>query len=106
MALKPSKTALLIAAIATAITVTSLTQASAKEHWVSADATVAEVVPADFKVTVKKHPRARFHHSHRSHRGFYHQPRRSHKFHAPHRSHGKHFSHGERRKRLIIKKLF
>ena len=55
MTLQASKTALLIAAMATAITMVSLTPASAKSHWVSADAEVAEVVPANFKFKVKKH---------------------------------------------------
>ena len=55
MTIKLPKTALLIAAMATAVTLTSFGPASAKTYWISADAETAEVVPANFKFKVKKH---------------------------------------------------
>lgn len=55
MKIKFSKTPLLIAAIATAVTLTSFGPASAGEHWVSADVETVEVVPANFKFKKFKH---------------------------------------------------
>ena len=67
MTIKLPKTALLIAAMATAVTLTSFGPASAKAYWISADAEVAEVVPANFKFKVKKHS---FKHHGFKHSGF------------------------------------
>lgn len=91
---KPSKTALLIAAMATAVTLTSLSPASAKAYWVSADAETAEIVPINAKFKVKKYGGYK-------HRGY--------KYHAP-KYHGykkkKHVSSRTKAKKLILKKLF
>ena len=95
---KPSKTALLIAAMATAVTLTSFGPASAKAYWVSAEAENAEVVPANFKIKVKKH-RGHKHHAHKHH----HHKHHSYKHHSPRK---KHLSKHDKAKALILKKLF
>ena len=100
MTLKPSKTALLVAAIATAVTLGVVAPSSAKAYWVSGDAAVAEVVPAQFKVVINKHPRSRFHHGHRTHRNFHH---RGHRFHSPRH---RHFKGHHPRRSVVIKKRF
>ncbi|WP_299048185.1 hypothetical protein [uncultured Tateyamaria sp.] len=67
MKLQATKTPLLIAAIATAITVTSIAPASAKAFWASApaaDAEQAQVIDANFKLKLKKHS---FHHGYKFH---------------------------------------
>ncbi|WP_420012774.1 hypothetical protein [Tateyamaria sp.] len=93
MALTLSKTPLLIAAMATAVTLTSFGPASAKAYWASADAEAVEVIQAGFKVKTYKF----------------------HKFHAPKHYHGhkhhslskkKHVSKKHLKKKLILKKLF
>lgn len=84
---KFSKSALLIAAMATAVSLTSLTPASAKTYWISTDAEVAEVVPAKFKF--KKHHGFK-------HGGFKHGGFKKKKF----------TSSRKKSKKLILKKLF
>ncbi|MEM8654554.1 MAG: hypothetical protein AAGF36_07390 [Pseudomonadota bacterium] len=67
MNLKATKTPLLIAAIATAVTLTSLSPASAKVFWASAssaDVESAQVIDASFKAKLKKH---KFHHGYKFH---------------------------------------
>ncbi|MBY5934526.1 hypothetical protein KUV51_16070 [Tateyamaria omphalii] len=66
MNLQATKTPLLIAAIATAVTVTSLSPVSAQPYWVSAtaDADSAQVIDANFKVKLKKH---KLHHGYKFH---------------------------------------
>lgn len=95
---KPSKTALLIAAMATAVTLTSFGPASAKAYWVSAEAESAEVIQAKFKIKVKKH-RGHKHHAHKHH----HHKHHSYKHHSPRK---KHLSKHDKAKALILKKLF
>lgn len=92
MTLKPSKTALLIAAMATAVTLTSFGTANAKAHWVSADAETVEVINANFKFKVKKHHGFKKHSY--KHHGFKH--------------HGfkKKSIKSTAKKKLILKKLF
>lgn len=103
MKLKTTKTPLLIAAIATALTVTSFASANAQAVWVSISdgADAAQVTDANFKVKVKKH---KFHHGHKFHH--------SRKFH-----HGHKFHHGVKKKKysspktkfkkkVLIKKFF
>ena len=100
---KPSKTALLIAAMATAVTLTSFGPASAKAYWVSAEAENAEVVPANFKIKVKKH-HGHKHHAHKHHGHKYHgHKHHGYKHHAPKK---KHLSKHDKAKALILKKLF
>ena len=100
MNLKATKTPFLIAAIATAITVSSLGPASAKAYWVSADAESAQVIDANFKVTIKKHKTFKHHKPHHV------KPYHGH--HKPH--HGfkkkKHVSKHDLKKKLLFKKLF
>ena len=63
MTLKPSKTPLLIAAIATALTLTSINAASAKEFWVSGTAQDAQVIQAsDFAFKAYKFKSFKKHH--------------------------------------------
>ncbi|MEL6465320.1 MAG: hypothetical protein AAFQ58_10155 [Pseudomonadota bacterium] len=66
MKLTATKTPLLIAAIATAVTLTSLGPASAKAYWASASADVesAQVIDASFKAKLKKH---KFDHGYKFH---------------------------------------
>ena len=66
MNLQATKTPRLIAAIATAVTLTGLSPASAKPYWVSAtaDAEHAQVFDANFKVKLKKH---KLHHGYKFH---------------------------------------
>ncbi|MEO0503457.1 MAG: hypothetical protein AAFZ14_09030 [Pseudomonadota bacterium] len=92
MTLKPSKTALLIAAMATAVTLTTFGTANAKAHWVSADAETVEVINANFKFKVKKHHGFKKHSY--KHHGFKH--------------HGfkKKSIKSTAKKKLILKKLF
>ncbi|MEL6888943.1 MAG: hypothetical protein AAFO86_09555 [Pseudomonadota bacterium] len=95
MQLKPSKTALLIAAMATAVTLTSFGTASAQQpQWVSADAETVEVIQANFKFKVKKH------HGFKKH-GYKHHGFKHHGFKKK-----KHVSSRTKAKKLIIKKLF
>ncbi|WP_299142661.1 hypothetical protein [uncultured Tateyamaria sp.] len=94
MKLTASKTPLLIAAMATAVTLSTFGPANANAYWVSADTEVAEVVPANFKLKVKKH-KAFKHHSYKHH-GF--------KHHAPKKK--KHVSKHDLKKKLLLKKLF
>lgn len=93
MALTFSKTPLLIAAMATAVTLTTFGPANADAYWASAEAETVEVIQAGFKV--KKY--------------------KAHKFHAPKYHHGhkhhslkkkKHVSKKHLKKKLILKKLF
>jgi len=93
MALTFSKTPLLIAAMATAVTLTSFGPASAKAYWASADAETVQVIQAGFKV--KKYKSHKFHAPKHHH---------SHKFHGTHRK--KHVSKTHLKKKLILKKLF
>ncbi|WP_415401601.1 hypothetical protein [Tateyamaria sp. SN3-11] len=94
MKLMIAKTPLLIAAMATAVTLTTFGPASANVYWASADTEVAEVIPANFKLKVKKH-KAHKHHAHKHH---------SYKYHAPKKK--KHVSKHHLKKKLILKKLF
>ena len=94
MKLMIARTPLLIAAMATAVTLTTFGPASANAYWVSADAELVEVVPANFKLKVKKH-KAHKHHAHKHH---------SYKYHAPKKK--KHVSKHHLKKSLILKKLF
>lgn len=67
MKLTATKTPLLIAAMATAVTLTSLSPASANAYWASAtsaDVESAQVIDANFKVKLKKH---KFHHGYKFH---------------------------------------
>ncbi|WP_299612859.1 hypothetical protein [uncultured Tateyamaria sp.] len=67
MKLTATKTPLLIAAMATAVTLTSLSPASANAVWASAtavDVESAQVIDANFKVKLKKH---KFHHGYKFH---------------------------------------
>ena len=99
MKLTATKTPLLIAAIATAITLTSLNAASAKVYWASADADVVEVVPANFKLKVKKH------HAYKDPSFKYHAPKHhGFKHHGPKKK--KYISKHDLKKKLILKKLF
>lgn len=96
MNLNATKTPLLIAAIATAVTLTSFVPASAKVYWASADEQSAQVIDANFKLKVKKH--------------------KTHKLHQPHHAKPYHGHHGAKKKKhvtkhdlkkkLLIKKLF
>ena len=123
MNIKATKTPLLIAAIATAVTLTAFVPANAKAYWVNGsdnsvqvitadlqtDDAAVEVIDANFKF--KKHRSSRHHRSHRSFRGhkFYgrHKTRRGSKFSRSNRFHGKHHDdHKDVRKKIIIKKLF
>lgn len=69
MKLTATKTPLLIGAIATAITLTTLGPASAKIYWIGAsaeaEAAAAQVIDAKFKVKVKKHKH--YHHGYKYH---------------------------------------
>ena len=98
MKLMIAKTPLLIAAMATAVTLTTFGPASANVYWASADAEVGEVVPANFKLKVKKH-KAHKHHAHTHHSYKHH----SYKYHGPKK---KHVSKHHLKKKLILKKLF
>ncbi|KIC51984.1 hypothetical protein [Tateyamaria sp. ANG-S1] len=117
MNLQATKTPLLIAAIATAVTITSLSPVNAQPYWVSATANTenAEVIDANFKIKVKKH------HGYKSHRGhkFHAHKHHGHRFHG-HKHHGHKF-HGPKhhsvkkkyvsprtkfKKRVLIKKFF
>jgi len=93
MKLQATKTPLLIAAIATAVTVAGLGPASAKAYWASADADAAQVIDANFKLKVKKH---KLHHGYK-----FHAP----KYHGVHKK--KHVApkHSIKKKKLL-KKLF
>ncbi|WP_299688811.1 hypothetical protein [uncultured Tateyamaria sp.] len=95
---KFSKSALLIAAMATAASLSALGPASAKTYWISADVETVEVIPANFKI--KKHHGVKHRH------GFKHH---GHAYHA-HKHHGfkkkKHVSSRDKAKALILKKLF
>ncbi|APX12623.1 hypothetical protein [Tateyamaria omphalii] len=66
MNVQATKTPLLIAAIATAVTLTSLSPASAQPLWASAttDTETAQVFDANFKVKLKKH---KLHHGYKFH---------------------------------------
>lgn len=107
MKLKATKTPLLIAAIATAITVVSFAPAHAQGIWASApaDGETAQVIDANFKVKVRKHGH---HHGYKRHYG--HKRYYGHRLHHGHRSHHHKFHHGYRHhgghKRVIIKKLY
>jgi len=94
MKLSATKTPLLIAAIATAVTLTSIGSASANTYWASANVETAQVIDANFKFKHKKH------HSFK---------KKSYKYHAP-KHHGfkkkKHISSSHLKKKLILKKLF
>ncbi|WP_415921434.1 hypothetical protein [Tateyamaria sp. SN6-1] len=94
MTLKLSKSALLIAAMATAVSLTAFTPASAKAYWASAEAETAEVVHANFKVKVKKHHKFK-------HKGYKHHSYKHHGFKKK-----KHVSKKHLTKKLILKKLF
>ena len=110
MNLKATKTPLLIAAIATAFTMTGLGQASAKSYWASAttDASAAQVIDANFKVKLKKHKhfRTHKHHGHKHHAHKHH----GHKFHGSPYHGVKKKSHvspkAAIKKKLLLKKLF
>lgn len=102
MNLKATKTPLLIAAMATAVMLTTLVPANAKGYWVSGSSENAQLITADYVLSdgdaqiidakFKKHRSHRSHKSHRSHRSFKHH--RSFKRHkgvrgtAFHRGHG------------------
>lgn len=69
MTLKFSKTPLLIAAMATAVTLTSFGPANANAHWASADAQQARIVQADFQISVHQFKGFK-HHGVKKHHGF------------------------------------
>lgn len=105
MALTFTKIPLLIAAMATAITLTSFVPASANTYWASADAETVEVVPANFTVKLKKHKS--FKHKTFKHKSY--QPRHGHKQHRhfPQRSHKKnHLTKSDLKKQLFFKRVF
>ena len=87
--MKLAKTPLLIAAMATAVTLTTFGPASANVYWASADTEIATIQPANFKLKVKKY-KALKHHGHT-----YHGPKKK-----------KHVSKHDVKKKLILKKLF
>ena len=97
MTLKLSRTALLIAAMATAVSLTALTPASAKTYWISADTQTAEVTPANFKHKFKKYK------SHKKH-GFKHHGYKHHSYKHHGFSKKKHVSKSKKFKRVIVKK--
>ncbi|MEL6452417.1 MAG: hypothetical protein AAFQ19_14265 [Pseudomonadota bacterium] len=92
-----TKTPLLIAAMATAVTLTSFGPASAKSYWASAPVEAAQVHEAKFTIKVKKHHSFK-HHGAKKHHGL------------KHHHHGakkkKHISKSDVRKKLLLKKLF
>ena len=100
MTFKVSKSALLVAAMATAVTLTSFGPASAKSYWISAEAESAEVVQANFKFKVKKHHGFKKHRSFKKH-GYKHHGAKHHGFKKK-----KHVSSRGKAKKLVIKKLF
>ena len=91
MKLEATKTPLLIAAIATAITITTFGPASAKAYWASAPANIeaAHIIDAGFKVKVKKHKH--YHH------GLKHHGLKKKKYVSP---------KAALKKKLLLKKLF
>ncbi|WP_147110711.1 hypothetical protein [Tateyamaria sp. syn59] len=117
MNLQATKTPLLIAAIATAVTITSLSPVSAQSHWASATANSenAQVIDANFKIKVRKHHGFKSHHGHkfhphkhRSHRLHGHR-HHGHKFHGPkHRSVKKNYvsPRTQFKRQVLIKKFF
>ncbi|WP_299368087.1 hypothetical protein [uncultured Tateyamaria sp.] len=92
--MKLAKTPLLIAAMATAVTLTTFGPASANVYWASADTEIATIQPANFKLKVKKY-KALKHHGHKHHGHTYHGPKKK-----------KHVSKHDVKKKLILKKLF
>lgn len=97
MNLKATKTPLLIAAMATAVMLSSFGQASAKAYWVSGDTASAEVIDANFKFKVKKHKSFKFHKPHHV------KPKYGHSSFTKKK---KHVSKHDLKKKLITKKLF
>ncbi|WP_299722902.1 hypothetical protein [uncultured Tateyamaria sp.] len=98
MNLKASKTPLLIAAMATAVTLTTFLPANAKVYWASAEAESAQVIDANFKVKIKKHKSFK-----------HHKPHHAKPYHGHHYKHGvkkKHYKSHGLKKKLILKKLF
>ena len=97
MNLKATKTPLLIAAMATAVTLTTFLPANAKAYWVSAATENAQVIDAKFTVKIKKH------------RSFKHHKPRHAKPYQGHRTHQsfkkKHASKHHGKKKFIFKKL-
>ncbi|MFL4469915.1 hypothetical protein ACERZ8_08580 [Tateyamaria armeniaca] len=99
MHLKATKTPLLIAAMATAITLSTFVPVNAKVYWASADEQSAQVIDANFKVKIKKHKSFKHHKPHHV------TPKYGHR----HHSHGikkKHISKHDLKKKLILKKIF
>lgn len=98
MNLQATKTPLLIAAMATAVTLTTFLPANAKVYWTSADAQSAQVIEADFKIKVKKHKSFKHHKPHHV------KPYRGHRTHSGFKK--KHVTKHDLKKKLILKKLF
>ncbi|MEM7691886.1 MAG: hypothetical protein AAF194_05505, partial [Pseudomonadota bacterium] len=71
------KTPLLIAAMATAVTLTTFLPANAKVYWASAEAESTQLIDANFKVKIKKSK------TFKHHKGFHtHKPRAVVRFHS------------------------